>query len=48
MNPTHLHNTERNGANGFATFPEPMIGERVVYPADDAGVVDYEAEVAVR
>ena len=47
MNPTHLHDAERDGTNGLATFSEPVVAERIVYPADDAGGVDYESEVAV-
>ena len=47
MNPTHLHDAEGDGADGFATLTEPVVAERIIYPADNAGGVDYEAEVAV-
>ena len=47
MDPTHLHGPERDGADGFATFAEPVVAERIVYPADDAGGVEYEPEVTV-
>lgn len=48
MNPTHLHDAEWNGPNGFATLSEAVVGERIIYPTDDAGGVDDEAKVAVR
>ena len=47
MNPTHLHDAEGNGPDGFTPLPEPVVGERIVYPAYDAGGVDDEAKVAV-
>ena len=47
MNPTHLHNAEWDRADGFAPFAEPVVAERIVYPADNARSVDDEPEVAV-
>ena len=47
MNPAHLHDAERDGADGFATVSEPVVAERIVYAADNAGSVDYESEVAI-
>ena len=48
MNPTHLHDTEGNSPDGLTTLPKSVVGERVIYPTDDAGGVDDETEVAVR
>jgi hypothetical protein len=47
MNPTHLHDAKGNRAYGFATFAESVVAERIVYPADNAGSVEYESEVAI-
>ena len=47
MDSTHLHDAERDGADGFATFAESVVAERIVYPADNARIAEYESEVAV-
>ena len=47
MNLTHLHDAERDGADGFATVSEPVVTKRMIYLADNAGGVDYGAEVVV-
>ena len=47
MDPTHLHDAERDCADGFTTFSESVGAERIVYPTDNAGRVEYESEVAV-
>ena len=47
MNPTHLHDAEGDGADGLTTVSKPVVAERIVDPTNDAGRVDYEAEVAV-
>lgn len=48
MNPTHLHDAKRNGSDGFTTLAESVVGERIVYPTDDAGGAYDETKVAVR
>lgn len=47
MNPTHLHDAEGDRADGFSTLAEPVVAERIVYPTDNAGCVEYEPKVAV-
>ena len=47
MHPAHLHNAEGNSTDGFTTISEAVVAERIIYPADDAGGVDYQAKVAV-
>jgi hypothetical protein len=48
VNSTHLHNAERNCPNGLTTLPKSVVGERIIYPTNDAGGVDDEMKVAVR
>ena len=44
MDPTHLHDAERDRADGFTALAKFVVGERIVYPADNAGGVGYEPE----
>ena len=41
VNLIHLHDAERYCVDGLTTFSESVVAERMVYPADDAGGVDY-------
>ena len=47
MDPTHLHDAKRDRADGFMTFAKLVVAERMVYPANNAGSVEYEPEVTV-
>ena len=47
MNLTHLHDAERDGADGFVTVSKPVVAGRIVYAADNAGSADYETEVVI-
>jgi len=47
MDSAHLHNAERDRADGFSSIAKSVVAERIVYPADNAGCVEYETEVAV-